>query len=191
MLKGSAVPDEDEADRDIVVIRYAKGKPECTLELQVLSRLALVPDAGDHVPRVWGACEQGRDLIVVQERAVFGSLKAVVTAGLAAEQGLHAAAQAESKFQLTNLLPNCFAVFLRSHGTPNAEIARGMDCLQRARVATALEEHGNVSAAVVLFIACLWRALRVACQRPGRIIDSRCSFVYGEFRWSREFAEPQ
>ena len=25
----------------------------------MLSRLALVPDAGDHIPKVWGACEQG------------------------------------------------------------------------------------------------------------------------------------
>jgi len=106
VLKGSAVPDEDEADRDIVVIRYAKGKPECTLELQVLSRLALVPDAGDHIPKVWGACEQGRDLIVVQERAAFGCLKAVVQDGLGADHGLRAAVQ----------------------------IAAGMDCLQRARV---------------------------------------------------------
>ncbi|CAE7857085.1 HTK16 [Symbiodinium microadriaticum] len=106
VLKGSAVPDEDEADRDIVVIRYAKGKPECTLELQVLSRLALVPDAGDHIPKVWGACEQGRDLIVVQERAAFGCLKAVVQEGLGADHGLRAAVQ----------------------------IAAGMDCLQRARV---------------------------------------------------------
>ncbi|CAE7377082.1 HTK16 [Symbiodinium sp. CCMP2456] len=106
VLKGSAVPDDDEADRDIVVIRYAKGKPECTLELQVLSRLALVPDAGDHIPKVWGACEQGRDLIVVQERACFGCLKAVVQEGLGADHGLRAAVQ----------------------------IAAGMDCLQRARV---------------------------------------------------------
>eukprot|EP00434_Breviolum_minutum_P008252 symbB.v1.2.007281.t1/scaffold438.1/size205425/9 len=79
ILKGSALKDGDEADRDIVVIRYAKGKPECTIELQVLSRCVLVPDAAEHIPKVWGAAEQGRDLVLVQERAAFGCLKAVVT----------------------------------------------------------------------------------------------------------------
>ena len=78
ILKGSALKDGDEADRDIVVIRYAKGKPECTIELQVLSRCVLVPDAAEHIPKVWGAAEQGRDLVLVQERAAFGCLKAVV-----------------------------------------------------------------------------------------------------------------
>eukprot|EP00435_Cladocopium_sp_Y103_P070499 s23_g35.t1 len=59
-----------------VVIRYAKGKPECTIELQVLSRCVLVPDAAEHIPKVWGAAEQGRDLVL--ERAAFGCLKTVV-----------------------------------------------------------------------------------------------------------------
>jgi len=79
ILKGSALNDGNEADRDIVVIRYAKGKPECTIELQVLSRCVLVPDAAEHIPKVWGAAEQGRDLVLVQERAGFGCLKSVVT----------------------------------------------------------------------------------------------------------------
>ena len=43
-----------------VVIRYAKGKPECTIELQVLSRCVQVADAAEHIPKVWGAAEQGR-----------------------------------------------------------------------------------------------------------------------------------
>lgn len=96
ILKGSAMKDGNEADRDIVVIRYAKGKPECTIELQVLSRCVLVPDAAEHIPRVWGAAEQGRDLVLVQERAKFGCLKAVVQDGkghYSPAHGLRAATQ--------------------------------------------------------------------------------------------------
>eukprot|EP00913_Durusdinium_trenchii_P031291 g29298.t1 len=94
ILKGSAMKDGNEADRDIVVIRYAKGKPECTIELQVLSRCVLVPDAAEHIPRVWGAAEQGRDLVL--ERAKFGCLKAVVQDGkghYSPAHGLRAATQ--------------------------------------------------------------------------------------------------
>jgi len=102
---GDAAGDED---RDIVVLRYAKGKPECKTELQVLSRLLQTAGSADYVPRVWGACEQGRDLIVVQERAAFGSLKAVLleSTALAPAHGLRVALQ----------------------------VSRGMKCLQSARV---------------------------------------------------------
>lgn len=95
VLKGSAVK-EAEADHDIVVLRYAKGKSECKTELQVLSRLAQQTGIWKFVPRLFGACDQGRDLIVVQERATQGSLKSVLTCEnsiFTSQHGLRAAAQ--------------------------------------------------------------------------------------------------
>ncbi|CAJ1327018.1 unnamed protein product [Effrenium voratum] len=112
VLKSYVGNDGNEADRDIVVIRYSRGKPECIIELQVLSRLALLQEAADNVPRVYGAAEQGRDLILVQERAAFGSLKAVVQ--------------------------NAEGPWTPAHGLRTAkQIASGMHSLESARVAHA------------------------------------------------------
>jgi serine/threonine protein kinase len=76
-LKGRALGAGIE-DKDIVVLRYAKGKAECKAELQVLSKLSQVEGSSEFVPILWGACDQGRDLVVVQERALVGSLKAAI-----------------------------------------------------------------------------------------------------------------
>lgn len=95
ILQGSAVRDGSLENRDVVVLRYPKGKSECKTELQVLSLLALQPGTRSHVPIVFGTCDQNRDLIVVQERATSGSLKAVVTEDprFTAAHGLQAALQ--------------------------------------------------------------------------------------------------
>eukprot|EP00930_Biecheleria_cincta_P103493 TRINITY_DN9547_c0_g2_i1.p1 TRINITY_DN9547_c0_g2~~TRINITY_DN9547_c0_g2_i1.p1 ORF type:complete len:576 (+),score=103.11 TRINITY_DN9547_c0_g2_i1:35-1762(+) len=95
ILQGSAVGDDSQENRDVVVLRYPKGKSECKTELQVLSLLALKSGAKSFVPIVFGTCDQGRDLIVVQERATSGSLKAVLTEKLqfSASHGLRAALQ--------------------------------------------------------------------------------------------------
>lgn len=95
ILQGSAVGDSSQEHHDVVVLRYPKGKAECKTELQVLSLLASKSGANHFVPTVFGTCDQGRDLIVVQERAVFGALKAVVVEELqfSVAHGLRAALQ--------------------------------------------------------------------------------------------------
>lgn len=95
ILQGSAVRDGSLENRDVVVLRYPKGRPECKTELQVLSLLALQPGTRSYVPIVFGTCDQNRDLIVVQERATSGSLKSVVTEDrrFTADHGLQAALQ--------------------------------------------------------------------------------------------------
>jgi len=116
-------PSTSSSDKDIVVIRYAKGKAECARELQVLSRLAELPGSSQFVPRLWGACDQGRDLIVVQERATFGSLKAVLLA------------EDERTPRITP-----------AHGLRiAAQVSRAMSCLQSVRVV-----HADLSCRNVL-----------------------------------------
>eukprot|EP00933_Yihiella_yeosuensis_P083933 TRINITY_DN98243_c0_g1_i1.p1 TRINITY_DN98243_c0_g1~~TRINITY_DN98243_c0_g1_i1.p1 ORF type:complete len:637 (+),score=120.08 TRINITY_DN98243_c0_g1_i1:75-1985(+) len=125
-LKGRALGENVE-DKDIVVLRYAKGKAECKTELQVLSRLTQLPGSSDHVPIVWGVCDQGRDLIVVQERALGGSLKGAVLG--------------------TEEEPSTFTP---AHGLRvAAQIARAMACLETARVV-----HADLSCRNVL-ICCI------------------------------------
>ncbi|CAJ1397488.1 unnamed protein product [Effrenium voratum] len=96
VLKAYAVNDGDNSDRDIVVIRYAKGNAENSNELQVLNRLALLSHTAENIPKVYGAAEQGRDLVLVQELAAFGCLKSVVSDPhelWTPQHGLHTARQ--------------------------------------------------------------------------------------------------
>lgn len=64
--------------RDIVVLRYAKGKSESQTELRTLSLLAGLPGSVRFVPQTFGAVDETKATVVVQERAVLGSLKSAL-----------------------------------------------------------------------------------------------------------------
>lgn len=73
-------PGSDQVDThaDIVILRYAKDKSESKNELQVLSLLARQPDRENFVPTIYGTCDERRATLLIQERALWGSLKAAV-----------------------------------------------------------------------------------------------------------------
>lgn len=81
-LKISA-PGEDADDRDdfidcdVVVLQYVKSGEK--RELQVLTMLAKNPTSCPFVPEIYGAIDEGRTVLIVQERAHWGSLKAAIS----------------------------------------------------------------------------------------------------------------
>uniref|UniRef100_A0A7S4PYU1 Protein kinase domain-containing protein n=1 Tax=Alexandrium monilatum TaxID=311494 RepID=A0A7S4PYU1_9DINO len=62
--------------QDVVVLNYVKSGER--RELEVLSMIARHPLSSSFVPEIYGAINEGRSMLVVQERALGGSLKAAV-----------------------------------------------------------------------------------------------------------------
>lgn len=90
--------DKAEGPHDIVVLRFLKGTSESKNELEVLTLLAKNPGSPPYVPKVFGAIDERRTTVVLQERAKFGSLKSALSdpeiePGLSIEHRIHAAAQ--------------------------------------------------------------------------------------------------
>jgi len=66
-----------DTSRDVVVLRFAQQKSELK-ELDILAFLGGSPASKPFAPEVYGACNVRKATIIVQERAEWGSLKAVV-----------------------------------------------------------------------------------------------------------------
>lgn len=65
--------------REVVVLRFVKDKAETARELEVLALLAQDARSPPFVPRIFGAVDEKKALVVLQDRALLGSLKTAFT----------------------------------------------------------------------------------------------------------------
>jgi len=76
VVRGMLRCTEEGESHDVVVLQYVKSGEK--RELQVLTMLATNPSSSFFVPEIYGAIDEGRKVLVVQERALWGSVKAAI-----------------------------------------------------------------------------------------------------------------
>lgn len=96
VVRGTLRCGSSNESRDVVVLQYVKNGEK--RELQILAMLAKSPSSNPFVPEIFGTIDEGRTMLVVQERALLGSMKAALTdaefvPGMTALHKLHASAQ--------------------------------------------------------------------------------------------------
>lgn len=73
-------------ESDVVILRYARtGERK---ELEILACLAGIEEARAFVPWIHGSCEERPESLILQERAVFGSLKTALAEGSSIRQDI-------------------------------------------------------------------------------------------------------